>query len=60
MKENKKLQDEMTTKLETRVDKQMQEILKQQAQIESEKEQQLTLEFKKKLAEMELQVLKAL
>lgn len=59
LEENKKLQDELTTKLETRVDEQTSRILQQQQQIEKEKEQQLTLEFTKKITEMELQLLKS-
>ena len=59
LKENRRLQDELTTQLETRVKEQTGQILAQQQQLEKEKEQQLTIEFKKKLTEMELQVLKS-
>lgn len=59
LEENKKLQQELTTKLETRVKEQTSHILEQQQQLEKEKEQQLTLEFTKKLTEMELQLLKS-
>jgi sensor histidine kinase YesM len=59
LEENKKLQEELTTKLETRVTEQTFHILEQQKQLEREKEQQLTLEFTKKITEMELQLLKS-
>lgn len=59
LKENKKLQEELTTKLETRVREQTKHILEQQQQLEKEKEQQLTLEFTRKITEMELQLLKS-
>lgn len=59
LKENKKLQEEMTTRLEVRVHEQMSEIISQQQLLEKEKEHQLTLKFNQKLTEMELQVLKA-
>jgi sensor histidine kinase YesM len=59
LEENKKLQEELTTKLETRVKEQTSHILEQQQQLEKEKEQQLTLEFTKKITEMELQLLKS-
>jgi sensor histidine kinase YesM len=59
LEENKKLQEELTNRLETRVKDQTSHILQQQQQLEREKEQQLTLEFTKKLTEMELQLLKS-
>ncbi len=59
LEENKKLQEELTTKLESRVREQTSHILEQQQQLEKEKEQQLTLEFTKKITEMELQLLKS-
>jgi sensor histidine kinase YesM len=59
LEENKKLQHEWTTKLETRVKEQTSHIIKQQKQLEKEKEQQLTLEFTRKITEMELQLLKS-
>ncbi|MBL7742756.1 MAG: histidine kinase [Chitinophagaceae bacterium] len=59
LEENKKLQEELTTKLESRVKEQTAHILEQQKQLEIEKEQQLTLEFTKKITEMELQLLKS-
>jgi hypothetical protein len=59
LKENRKLQDELTNKLEFRVQEQTSRILAQQQQIEKEKEQQLTLGFQKKLTEMELKLLKS-
>lgn len=59
LEENRKLQDELTNKLESRVHEQTSRILSQQQQIEKEKEQQLTLGFQKKLTEMELKLLKS-
>jgi sensor histidine kinase YesM len=59
LEENKKLQDELTFKLESRVKEQTAHIIEQQAQLEKEKEQQLTLEFTRKITEMELQLLKS-
>jgi sensor histidine kinase YesM len=59
LEENRKLQQELTTSLETRVQEQTSHILEQQQQLEKEKEQQLTLEFTKKITEMELQLLKS-
>ena len=59
LEENTKLQDELTNKLESRVAEQTSRIIVQQQQLEKEKEQQLTLEFQKKLTEMELQLLKS-
>jgi sensor histidine kinase YesM len=59
LEENKKLQNELTTRLETRVKEQTSHIIEQQQQLEKEKEQQLTLEFTKKITEMELQLLKS-
>lgn len=59
LEQNKRLQEELNTQLETRVKEQTSHILDQQQQIEKEKEQQLTLEFTKKLTEMELQLLKS-
>jgi sensor histidine kinase YesM len=59
LEENKKLQEELTTRLETRVEEQTSHIISQQQQLEKEKEQQLTLEFTKKITEMELQLLKS-
>jgi sensor histidine kinase YesM len=59
LEENRRLQEELNIHLEERVNEQTEEILVQQRQLEKEKEQQLTIEFRKKLAEMELQVLKA-
>jgi sensor histidine kinase YesM len=59
LEENKELQEELTTRLETRVNEQTSHILEQQKQLEKEKEQQLTLEFTKKITEMELQLLKS-
>jgi sensor histidine kinase YesM len=59
LEENKNLQDELTNKLEIRVEEQTSRLLHQQKQIEQEKETHLTLEFQKKLTEMELQLLKS-
>jgi sensor histidine kinase YesM len=59
LEENKKLQDELTFKLESRVKEQTAHIIEQQTQLEREKEQQLTLEFTRKITEMELQLLKS-
>lgn len=59
LEENKKLQDKLTEDLEVRLKEQTVEIKKTLEQLEKEKEQQLILEFRKKLAEMELQVLKS-
>jgi sensor histidine kinase YesM len=59
LEENKNLQLELTTKLETRVQEQTSHIIEQQKQLEKEKEQQLMLEFTKKITEMELQLLKS-
>ncbi|MBC7949017.1 MAG: histidine kinase [Chitinophagaceae bacterium] len=59
LEENKKLQEQLNTSLETRVKEQTSHILEQQLQLEKEKEQQLTLEFTKKITEMELQLLKS-
>lgn len=59
LRENKTLQDELTTKLEVRVREQTSHILEQQQLLEKEKEQQLTLEFTRKITEMELQLLKS-
>jgi sensor histidine kinase YesM len=59
LEENKKLQQELTTRLEARVQEQTSHILSQQRELEKEKEQQLTLEFTKKITEMELQLLKS-
>lgn len=59
MEENKKLQDEMQTQLETRVKEQTEKLIQQSKQLEQEKEQQLMLEFTRKITEMELQLLKS-
>ena len=59
LEENKVLQNELNVKLESRVQEQTSHILEQQQEIEKEKERQLTLEFQKKLTEMELQLLKS-
>jgi len=59
LEENRKLQEELTIKLESRVKEQTNKLLQQQKEIEKDKEQQLTLEFQKKLTEMELQLLKS-
>jgi sensor histidine kinase YesM len=59
MEENKKLQDEMQTKLEIRVKEQTEKLILQSQQLEKEKEQQLMLEFTRKITEMELQLLKS-
>ena len=59
LEENRNLQDELTNKLEIRVEEQTSRLLQQQKQIEKEKETHLTLEFQKKLTEMELQLLKS-
>lgn len=59
LEENRKLQEELTEKLESRVEEQTNKLLLQQKEIEKEKEQQMTLEFQKKLTEMELQLLKS-
>ena len=59
LEENKKLQEELTIKLESRVKEQTNHIIQQQLQLEKEKEQQLTLEFTRKITEMELQLLKS-
>lgn len=59
LEENRKLQDELTNKLESRVQEQTSHILTQQQELEKEKEQQLTLGFQKKLTEMELKLLKS-
>ncbi len=59
LEENQRLQDELNLKLEARVKEQTGQILRQQRQLEQEKEQQLTLEFTKKITEMELQLLKS-
>jgi sensor histidine kinase YesM len=58
LEENRRLQDELNLKLEARVEEQTAKIVEQQSQLEREKEQQLTLEFTKKITEMELQLLK--
>jgi sensor histidine kinase YesM len=59
LEENRRLQVELNTQLEIRVKEQTIQILTQQQQLEKEKEEQLTLEFTKKLTEMELQLLKS-
>lgn len=59
LEENKVLQNELNVKLESRVKEQTSHIIEQQQEIEKEKERQLTLEFQKKLTEMELQLLKS-
>lgn len=59
LEENRKLQQELNTNLETRVEEQMGRIRIQQQEIEKDKELQLKLEFQKKLTEMELQLLKS-
>jgi|GEM_PF-3355190 len=59
LEENRKLQDELKVRLESRVQDQTSRILTQQQQLEKEKEQQLTLGFQKKLTEMELKLLKS-
>ena len=59
LEENRKLQDELNNRLESRVEEQTSHILTQQQQLEKEKEQQLTLGFQKKLTEMELKLLKS-
>ena len=59
LEENRTLQDELTNKLETRVQEQTGRLMAQQIQIEKEKEEHLTMEFQKKLTEMELQLLKS-
>lgn len=59
LEENRRLQEELNVHLEERVQEQTVKIIAQQKQLEKEKQDQLTVEFKKKLTEMELQVLKA-
>ncbi|HYF33355.1 MAG TPA: histidine kinase [Chitinophagaceae bacterium] len=59
LEENHRLQEELNIKLEARVNEQTTQILEQQRQLEKEREQQLTLEFTKKITEMELQLLKS-
>lgn len=59
LEENRTLQLELNTNLETRVEEQMRRIRVQQQEIEKDKELQLKLEFQKKLTEMELQLLKS-
>jgi len=59
LEENRRLQTELTTQLETRVKEQTKQILSQQQLLEKEKENKLTLEFTKKITEMELQLLKS-
>ncbi|HET6994224.1 MAG TPA: histidine kinase, partial [Chitinophagaceae bacterium] len=59
LEENRRLQTELTTRLETRVKEQTEQILSQQQLLEREKENKLTLEFTKKITEMELQLLKS-
>jgi len=59
LEENRRLQTELTTQLEARVKEQTKQILSQQQLLEKEKENKLTLEFTKKITEMELQLLKS-
>jgi sensor histidine kinase YesM len=59
LEENRRLQDELNLKLEARVKEQTEQILEQQHELEKEKEAQLTLEFTRKITEMELQLLKS-
>jgi two-component system LytT family sensor kinase len=59
LEENRRLQTELNTQLATRVKEQTEQLLAQQKQLDKEKEQQLTLEFTKKLTEIELQLLKS-
>lgn len=59
LEENHRLQEELNMKLEARVNEQTAQILEQQHELEKEREQQLTLQFTKKITEMELQLLKS-
>jgi sensor histidine kinase YesM len=59
LEENRLLQEELNNRLESRVKEQTNQIIVQQQQLEKEREQQLTLEFTKKITEMELQLLKS-
>jgi len=59
LQENRRLQTELTTELEARVKEQTAQLLSQQRLLEKEKENKLTLEFTKKITEMELQLLKS-
>jgi hypothetical protein len=56
---NRGLQEELGQLLHARAKGQTGQILSQQRELEKEKEKQLTLEFTKKIAEMELQLLKS-
>jgi hypothetical protein len=58
LEKSRQLQDEINVKLETRANELSGQVMSQQQQLEKEKERQLTLEFTKKIAEMELQLLK--
>src|SRR5262249_43552217 len=59
LEENHRLEAELTSRLETRVKEQTAQILAQQQMLDKEKENKLTLEFTKKITEMELQLLKS-
>lgn len=59
LQENRRLQLDLTTELEARVKEQTAQLISQQQMLEKEKENKLTLEFTKKITEMELQLLKS-
>jgi hypothetical protein len=59
LEENRYLQHELNVKLEARAKELTEQLMSQQRELEKEKELQLTLQFTKKLAEMELQLLKS-
>jgi sensor histidine kinase YesM len=59
LEKNRQLQDDLNVKLEARAKVLTDQVLTQQRELEKEKEHQLTLEFTKKIAEMELQLLKS-
>jgi sensor histidine kinase YesM len=59
LEENHRLQEELNVKLESRAKELTDQVMVQQRELEKEKEQQLTLEFTRKITEMELQLLKS-